>query len=84
MKAGVDHDLWLKINLVLVESSTDMAVGLSTMIEGMVSLLKDAGVAKTNEEARVQLAASLLSPNEGEVGSLVPMLEKELNKLRPN
>ncbi len=84
MKAGVDHELWRKVNIVLVESKADMGTALSTMIEGLVSLVKSTGVVSTNEEARVHMAAMLLSPNEGDVGSLLPMLEAELNKLRPN
>ena len=43
---------------------------------------REAGVAPDEKAARVHLAAMLLSPDTGPVGSLLPGLQAELAKLR--
>lgn len=58
------------------------AVVLVTMISGLCQMLIGAGVCKTEDEARAHLAASMLSPSTGSIGSLVPLLQGELERLQ--
>lgn len=73
--------LWEKVNQAILGENA--AETLVTVISGMCSLIIDAGVCKTEPEARAHLAAVLLSPdNATEPGSLLPLLQAELARLR--
>jgi len=73
--------IWSKINGVLLDENA--AEVLVTLIDGMCSLLVSFGAVANDEEARVHLAAMLLSPGtHPEVGSLAPRLEAEFERLR--
>ena len=71
--------LWSRVNQVILGEST--AEVMITFISAMCQMLIAAGAVRDEEQARVHLAAMLLSPDTGPVGSLVPRLKAELRKL---
>lgn len=74
-----DHRIWAKVNAaILNENAASVA---TTLISGLCAILKDAGVVGDESEARVHLAAMLLSPDTGPVGSLASRLPAEFVKL---
>lgn len=78
--AKPDERIWKRINLAILDENA--GVVLTTMIGGMCSLLISAKVVTSIRQARVHLAAMLLSPDDAPVGSLVPELEAELERLK--
>jgi hypothetical protein len=74
--------IWEKVNQAILGENA--AVALVTIISGLCGLLKQSGVCATEDEARAQLAAMLLSPDKpgAAPGSLVPLLQVELEKIR--
>jgi hypothetical protein len=74
------RDIWDRINYAIVGENT--ATVLVTLISGMTSILVDAGVCETDEEARAHLAAIILSPDTGPIGALAPQLEEHFRRLR--
>jgi hypothetical protein len=75
-----NQDIWKRVNLaILDENAAEVTV---TLISGMCSMLIASGACSNERSARVQLAAMLLSPDTGPVGSLLPDLTVELAKLR--
>ena len=71
--------IWTRVNqAILQENAGEVMV---TLISGMCALLVQAGVAQNERAARVHLAAMLLSPDDGPVGSLAPELQAELARL---
>jgi hypothetical protein len=75
-----DAELWAKINRVILDDNA--AVVLVTLIDGMCSLLMHSGVAASSDDARVHLAALVLSPDDGRpAGSLIPRLQAECARL---
>jgi len=75
-----DERIWKKINAAVVNENA--AVTIVTMISGLCQMLIHAGVCTDEEQARAHLAATILSPDTGPIGSLVPMLQAELDYLR--
>lgn len=72
-------EIWKRVNDVIIgENSAEVVI---TLIGGISSILIDSG-ATDARAARVHLAAMLLSPDDGPVGSLLPELEAEFRKLR--
>lgn len=73
--------IWERVNAAIV--GENLGEVITTLNSGLCALLVDAGACATENEARVQLAAILLSPNNSpKVGSLFPLLEAALEKLR--
>ncbi len=71
--------IWKRVNrAILNENAAEVVV---TLISGLCSLLIHAGVSMTEPAARVHLAAMLLSPDDGPVGSLAPGLPAEFARL---
>jgi hypothetical protein len=71
--------IWKKVNeAILDENAGEVMV---TLIGGMTSLLIANGVCESDRQARVHLAAMLLSPDTGAVGSLVKDLPAEFARL---
>lgn len=71
--------IWERVNAVIIDENA--AVVLITFQSAMCQLLIQSGVARNEDHARAQLAAMLLSPDTGPVGSLKPMLDAELANL---
>lgn len=72
--------IWKRINKAMLgENAAEVLV---TLISGVSMILVKAGVAPDERQARVHLAAMLLSPDDGEVGSLAPLLIPEFEALR--
>jgi hypothetical protein len=71
--------IWKRVNRAILNENA--GVVLVTLISGICSLLVDAKVSPNERSARVHLAAMLLSPDDGPVGSLVPQLQAELKRL---
>jgi len=76
-----NHEMWARVNAVIMgENAAEVIV---TFIGAMTSLVIQAGVCSDIATARAHLAAILLSPDSSpKAGSLVPLLEAELAKLR--
>lgn len=73
--------LWKKVNLVLVDAD-NLGVVVVTMMSGLCQLLIHSGAAKDEDEARCQLAAMTLSPDDRpHAGGLLPRLQAEIAKL---
>lgn len=71
--------IWERVNdAILGENAASVLV---TVISGMCSMLVQSGVCADERAARVSLAAMLLSPDDGPVGSLAPRLKAEFRKL---
>ena len=74
-----NHAIWNRVNqAILGENAAEVMV---TLISGMSALLVQAGVSGSERQARVSLAAMLLSPDDGPPGSLAPDLTAEFAKL---
>lgn len=72
--------IWKKINdSIMGENAASVLV---TMISGLCGLLVQSGVCVDERQARAQLAATILSPDDGPPGSLVPMLQAEIDRLK--
>jgi len=78
-KMGVDPALWARVNQAIMGENA--AIALTTILNGLSMLLLQAGVVDSEERARAHLAAMLVSPDTGPVGSLKGMFEEELKKL---
>ena len=76
----VDPELWAKINFALCQSTPGVAQ--ATMIIGMCTLMQATGEAEDADQARVMLAAMILSPADRHIGALADKLPDELAKLR--
>ena len=74
-----DATVWARVNKVLLDENA--ATVVVTLISGLCSILVHAGVCRDERHARVHLAAMLLSPDTGPVGSLVEELTAELIRL---
>lgn len=75
-----NEDIWKRVNAAIM--GEDMGETAVTLISGLCSMLMVAGVAKDETQARVHLAAMLLSPDGSpEPGALLPMLDAELKRL---
>jgi hypothetical protein len=75
-----NHKIWTRINAAILNENA--AEVLATCIGGMCSLLISAGVVANHRQARVHLAAVLLSPDTApKPGSLLPELPAELARL---
>lgn len=71
--------IWSQVNrAILNENAAEVMI---TLISGLCALLVQAGVARDERAARVHLAAMLLSPDDGPVGSLAPELQAEFARL---
>jgi hypothetical protein len=74
-----NHAIWKRVNAVIMgESAADVIV---TFISAMCALLVQSGVSADETDARVHLAAMLLSPDDAPPGSLVGRLQAELQRL---
>ena len=73
-----DREIWARVNEVIVDENT--ATVLATLISGLTAILLDCGVCETEEDARVHLAAIVLSPDTGPIGSLAPRLNEHLRR----
>jgi hypothetical protein len=74
-----NHAIWARVNqAILNENAGEVMV---TLISGMCALLVQAGVAQNERQARIHLAAMLLSPDDAPPGSLAPELQAELARL---
>ena len=71
--------MWAKVNQAILDENA--AEVLVTLISGMQAILVSSGVATSERQARVALAAMLLSPDDGPVGSLQSELAAEFKKL---
>lgn len=73
--------IWKKVNAaILNENAADTLV---TIISGMCAMLVQSGVCPDEPHARAHLAAVLLSPDTSDdAGSLLPLLQGELSRLR--
>lgn len=72
--------IWERVNVAILDEN--MGVVLITIQSGLCNLLIANDLAKDETEARVRLAAMLLSPDASPVpGSLVPLLKAELELL---
>jgi hypothetical protein len=75
-----NHELWRRINETILDENVGEV--LVTIFSGLSMALVEAGVAETERDARVHLAAMLLSPDDGEVGSLADRLPGHFAMLR--
>ncbi len=82
VEVKVDHELWRKVNLVLLDENAGIVA--ATLIGGLCGLLTSIGVAKDDEQARIHLAAMVLSPIGAPVGSLIKRLQAEAAKIEGN
>ncbi len=71
--------IWKRVNKAILNENA--GVVMVTLISGMCSLLIDAGIAVDEHGARAHLAAMLLSPDDGPVGSLAGRLPHEFIRL---
>jgi hypothetical protein len=72
--------LWKRVNEAMMNENA--AVAVITLQSGLAQLLIQAGVCSTEEQARVHLAAMLLSPdNAPHAGSLLPQLQAEIARI---
>lgn len=72
--------IWGKVNQAILGENAGEAI--ATIISGLSMLIINTGVCKTENEARVHLAAVLLSPDDSaQAGALLPMLRAELERL---
>lgn len=76
----VDPKLWARVNLALRDANPGTAI--STMLTGMGAIIVAIGEAKDLDEARVILAAMVLSPADRKIGALADRLPDALAKLR--
>lgn len=74
-----NEKIWKRVNAAIMEENA--GVVLVTLISGMCALLVQSGVCTDERQARVHLSAMLLSPDDGAVGSLLPLLKAELRRL---
>lgn len=75
-----DKVLWAKVNAVILDQN--MGVVFSTFINAMSQMIVQAGIANTEDEARVKLAAMVLSPDtHKEPGALLTQLQAEIGLL---
>lgn len=79
IEMGVDPVLWARVNQVIL--GENMAIVLTTLLNGLSMFLIEAGIASTEEQARAHLAAMLVSPDNAPPGSLKSLFEEELRKL---
>lgn len=75
-----NHQIWSRVNSAI--EGENAAEVLVTLISGICAILIQAGVCADEMSARVHLAAMILSPDTGEVGSLVPRLQAEFDRLK--
>lgn len=76
-----DQALWVRVNAVILGESA--ATVVITFCSAMCAMLVAAGVCADERTARAHLAGMLLSPDDAPgVGSLLPLLQAELAKLR--
>lgn len=73
------EEIWARVNAAILGENG--AVVFVTLISGMCSLLRAAGICATEEEARAHIAAMMISPDSGDVGSLMPQLQEQLKRL---
>lgn len=77
-----DAELWLRLNTVLLDAP-NAGVALTTIIGGMSNLIVSWDLAPDLHHARAMLAAMILSPDDmPEAGSLLPLLDAEIERLR--
>jgi hypothetical protein len=74
-----DKRIWGKVNAAILGENA--ASTLVTLMSGMCSLLVQEGICQDDAHARAHLAAMLISPDTGPVGSLRPFLDTELARL---
>jgi hypothetical protein len=74
-----NEEIWKRVNEAIFGENA--AVVCATIISGLCSLLKAAGVAADDDGARIHLAAMVLSPDDRPVGSLIPRLQAECARL---
>jgi len=71
--------IWNRVNRVLL--GENVAETIITILGGLSMMLVQAGAAKDEIDGRVHLAAMLLSPDSGPVGSLQDRLPEHLAAL---
>lgn len=72
--------IWRKVNAAIMgENSAEI---VATLLSGICAVIRDSGVAEDEDEARVVLAATILSPSDRPVGSLADRLPAEIDRLR--
>lgn len=76
----VDPKLWAKVNLALRDANPGTAI--ATMLAGMGAILVATGEVEDMDEARVTLAAMVLSPADRRIGALEDRVPAALAKLR--
>jgi hypothetical protein len=74
-------EIWSRVNAVIMgENAAEVVV---TFISAMCQMLIQAGACLDEPTARAHLAAMLVSPDtDSRVGSLMPLMQAELAKLR--
>ena len=73
-------EIWRRVNLAIVNENA--AEALVTIINGLSMLLVHAGVCTDERHGRAHLAAMLASPDDGEPGTLMPAVAREVERLR--
>ena len=71
--------MWARVNAVIMGEG--MGEVIITFVSAMCQMIIAAGVCADERSARVHLAAMILSPDDGPVGSLLQRLHAELAKL---
>lgn len=77
---NVDPKLWAKVNLAIGASTPGIAI--ATMLTGMCKILQATSEAEDMDEARLMLAAMVLSPGDRKIGALADRLPEALARLR--
>lgn len=80
LKIKPNSEIWARVNQAIMNENAGEVV--VTVLGGMCSILLSAGAVASVRQARIHLAAMLLSPDDGPVGSLVVELVAELERLR--
>ena len=76
----VDPKLWARVNLALRDSNPGTSI--ATMLAGMCKILQATGEAKDMDDARLMLAAMVLSPGDRPIGALADQVPDALARLR--
>jgi len=71
--------IWQRVNAVIMGEG--MGEVIVTFTSAMCQMIIQAGVCPDEPSARVHLAAMILSPDTGPIGSLLPRLQAELARL---
>jgi hypothetical protein len=71
--------MWDRVNQAIKDENAGVA--FVTIISGLCHMLMHLGVVKDEDQARIHLAAMIISPDDRPIRTLLPKLQAELARL---